>query len=117
MKKYIYHVVIYTLMFYLAAQFLPIAAATPLHYLGAGIILGFINLLLRPVLILLAIPINLLTLGVFTLIINTWMIQITSGLMPGFYVQGFGTALLTSLFISLGNLGYKKWMGREVKDW
>lgn len=107
MKKQVYYVLINTLAFLLAAQFLPIAAATPLHYLGAGIILGLVNLLIRPVLILLAIPLNLLTLGIFTLIINTWMIQLTSGLMPGFYVQGFGVALLTSILVSLGNLQYK----------
>lgn len=108
MKKQIYHVLINTLAFLIAAQFLPIVAATPLHYLGAGIILGFVNMLIRPVLILLAIPLNLLTLGIFTFVINALMIQLTSGLMPGFYVQGFGVALLTSLVVSLGNnLGHK----------
>ncbi|AHF06200.1 phage holin family protein [Desulfitobacterium metallireducens] len=103
MKKLVCRVFINTLAFLLAAQFLPIAAATPIHFLGAGIILGLVNLLFRPILILLAIPLNLLTLGVFTLIINTWMIQLTSGLLPGFYVQGFGAALLTSIIVSLGN--------------
>lgn len=108
MKKQIYRVLINTLAFLIAAQFLPIVAATPLHYLGAGIILGFVNMLIRPVLILLAIPLNLLTLGIFTFVINALMIQLTSGLMPGFYVQGFGVALLTSLVVSLGNnLGHK----------
>jgi putative membrane protein len=103
MKKQVYHVLTNTLAFLLAAQFLPITAATPLHYIGAGIILGFVNRLIRPVFILLAIPVNLLTLGVFTIILNTWMIQLTSGLMPGFTVQGFGAALLTSILVSLGN--------------
>lgn len=107
MKKQIIRVLINTLAFFLAAQFLPIAAATPLHFLGAGIILALINLFIRPLLILLAIPFNLLTLGVFTLIINTWMIQLTSGLMPGFFVQGFKAALFTAILISLGNWGYK----------
>lgn len=108
MKKQITRVLINTFAFFLAAQFLPIVAATPLHFLGAGIILALVNMLIRPLLILLAIPLNLLTLGLFTVIINTWMVQLTSGLMPGFYVPGFGAALFTSILVSLGNWGLKR---------
>ncbi|WP_425804064.1 phage holin family protein [Desulfitobacterium sp. Sab5] len=112
MKKQITRALINTLAFFLAAQFLPIIAATPLHFLGAGIILALINMVIRPLLILLAIPLNLVTLGLFTLVINAWMIQLTSGLMPGFYVPGFKAALFTAILISLGNWGYKKIIAR-----
>ncbi|AFM40160.1 putative membrane protein [Desulfosporosinus acidiphilus SJ4] len=108
MKRPIYRIIVNTLVFMVAAQFLPIHASSPLHYLGAGIILWIVNLLIRPVLIVLTIPLNLLTLGIFTFIINTWMILLTSGLVPGFYVHGFGTALLVSLMVSLANWGIKK---------
>lgn len=107
MKKRIYRVLINTLAFFVAARFLPIEAAAPLHFLGAGLVLSVVNLLIRPVLIILTIPLNLLTLGIFTLIVNTWMIMLTSGLMPGFYVPGFWVALATSVIVSLANWGLK----------
>ncbi|KUO70375.1 MAG: hypothetical protein APF81_19465 [Desulfosporosinus sp. BRH_c37] len=107
MKRQIYRVLVSTLALFIAAQFLPIMSATPLHFLWAGIVLGLVNLLIRPVLIILTIPLNLITLGVFTLVINTWMILLTSGLLPGFYVPGFGVAFLVSIIVSLANWGFK----------
>jgi putative membrane protein len=108
MKRQIYRVLASTLVFFIAAQFLPIMAATPLHFLWAGIVLGLVNLMIRPVLIILTIPLNLITLGFFTLIINTWMIMLTSWLLPGFYVPGFGVAFLISIMVSLANWGFKE---------
>ena len=108
MKRQIYRVLINALVFFLAAQFLPIKAATPLHFLGAGIVLSLVNLLIRPVLIILTIPLNLLTLGVFTLVINTWMIMLTSGFLPGFYIPGFRVALIVSFIVFLANWALKK---------
>ncbi len=108
MKRLIYRMIINTFAFFVAAQLLPIIATTPLHFLWAGIILSLVNLMLRPILIILTIPLNLLTLGIFTLVINTWMIMLTSGLLPGFYVPGFGVALLASVMVSLANWGFKE---------
>ena len=108
MKRQFSRVVVNTLAFFAAAQLLPIVAKTPLHFFLAGIILTLVNLMIRPVLIILTIPLNLLTLGVFTVIINTWMIMLTSGLLPGFNVPGFGVALLVSLMVSLANWGFKE---------
>ncbi|WP_088225951.1 phage holin family protein [Desulfosporosinus sp. FKB] len=108
MKRPIYRILVNTLVFLAAAQFLPIHASSPLHYLGAGLMLWIVNLLIRPVLIVLTIPLNLLTLGIFTLIINTWMIMLTSGLVPGFYVRGFGVAFTVSLMITIANWGIKR---------
>jgi putative membrane protein len=103
MNKQIYRILVNTLAFFVAAQFLPIEAATFLHFLWAGLILGLVNLFIRPLLIILSIPLNLLTLGIFTLIVNTWMIMLTSGLLPGFYVPGFKVALVTALIVFLTN--------------
>ncbi|MDP4159354.1 MAG: phage holin family protein [Bacillota bacterium] len=107
MKRQTYRIIINTLAFFIAAQFLPIQVATPLHFLGAGILLWIINRLIRPLLIILTIPLNLLTLGIFTFIINTWTIMIVSGLLPGFYVQGFWVAFIVSIIVSLANWGLK----------
>ncbi|KGK86309.1 membrane protein [Desulfosporosinus sp. HMP52] len=111
MKRKIYRVLVNALAFFIAAQFLPMVASTPLHFLWAGIVLGLVNLMIRPLLILLTIPLNLLTLGVFTLVINTWMIMLTSGLLPGFSVPGFGVAFLVSVIVSLAN-----WVFKEMRS-
>lgn len=107
MKRQIYRVLVNTITFFVAAQFFPIVAVTPLHFLLAGIVLSLVNLIIRPILIILTIPINLITLGVFTLVINTWMILLTSGMLPGFYVPGFGVAFLVSIMVTLANWGLK----------
>ena len=108
MKRQIYRILLNTLAFFIAAQFLPLVVATPLHFLWAGIVLSLVNMMIRPVLIILTIPLNLITLGIFTLVINTWMIMLTSGLLPGFYVPGFGVAFLVSIIVSLANWGFKE---------
>jgi putative membrane protein len=67
----------------------------------AAAILGILNALFRPVLILLTLPINILSLGLFTFIINALMLKMVSGIIPGFEVHGFWTAILGSLVISV----------------
>lgn len=108
MNRLIYRFLVNTLAFFIAAQFLPIQASTLVHYLLAGIILGLVNLVIRPLLIILTIPLNLITLGIFTLVVNTWMVMLTSGLLPGFYVPGFGNAFLVAIIVSLANWGFKE---------
>jgi putative membrane protein len=69
--------------------------------LVAAFVLGIVNGFLRPVLVLLTLPITLLTLGIFLLVINGLMLWITSGLVPGFQVNGFFGAVAGSVLISL----------------
>jgi len=66
----------------------------------AAAILGILNALFRPVLIILTLPINILTLGLFTFIINALMLKMASGVIPGFEVHGFLTAVFGALIIS-----------------
>ncbi len=75
----------------------------------AGVFLGLVNLLLRPILLLLTLPINVLTLGLFTLVVNTWMIMLTGFFTPGLSIHGFGTAFLTSLIVTVCN-----WVTRDA---
>ena len=65
----------------------------------AAATLGILNAFLRPLLILLTLPINILTLGLFTFLINALMLKIVSEIIPGFTVQGFWTAVLGALII------------------
>ena len=67
----------------------------------AAAMLGILNAILRPIALLLTLPINLLSLGLFTFIINALMLKIASGVIPGFGVYGFWTAIFGSLLISM----------------
>jgi putative membrane protein len=67
----------------------------------AAAALGILNALFRPILLVLTLPINILTLGVFTFIINALMLKMASGIIPGFEVNGFWTAVIGSLIISV----------------
>jgi len=66
-------------------------------------ILGILNTFLRPVLIILTLPINILSLGLFTFVINAILLRMASGVISGFEVLGFGSALVGSLVISIFN--------------
>jgi len=67
----------------------------------AGAMLGILNAFFRPIALLLTLPINILSLGLFTFIINALMLKMASGLIPGFEVYGFWTAITGSLLISV----------------
>ena len=66
----------------------------------AAAMLGILNALFRPIALLITLPINILTLGFFTFIINALMLKMASGVISGFEVQGFWSAILGSLLIS-----------------
>ncbi len=67
----------------------------------AAAILGVLNVFFRPILILLTLPISILTLGLFTFIINALLLMMVSGVISGFVVEGFWSALFGSLLISI----------------
>ena len=69
--------------------------------LGAAAMLGILNAFFRPVLLILTLPINILSLGLFTFIINALMLKMASGVIPGFDVRGFWPALFGALIITL----------------
>lgn len=65
----------------------------------AAALLGILNAVFRPILILLTLPINILTLGLFTFVINALLLMIVSAVIPGFTIHGFWTAVLGALII------------------
>ncbi len=71
--------------------------------LVAAIVLGIINAFLKPILLILTLPINLLTLGLFTFVVNALVIILTANLVPGFKVDGFWWALFFSIVLSIIN--------------
>ena len=68
-----------------------------------AIVLGLVNALLRPLLLLLTLPLNILTLGLFTFVIIGGLVQLTAALVPGFHVASFWWALGFALVLSLIN--------------
>ena len=86
----------------LAAALIPgihLEGATPA--LLAGVVLGLINALVRPVLIVLTFPLTLLTLGLFLLVLNGVCLAATAWLVPGFDVDGLLPAVLGALLVSM----------------
>jgi len=71
--------------------------------LFAALVLGILNALFRPILLLITLPINILTLGLFTFVINALLLKMVSGVVAGFYVHGFWSAVFGSLIISLAS--------------
>lgn len=67
----------------------------------AALVMGLVNLLVRPLLLLLTLPLNLLTLGLFSFIINAMMFGLVAWLVPGFEVTNFLSALLGALLLAL----------------
>ncbi len=72
--------------------------------LWAALLIGLLNSLVRPVLLVLTLPITLLTLGLFFFVVNALMFYFASALSSGFEVRGFGAALVGSLLYSLAGL-------------
>lgn len=77
-----------------------------------GVLLGICNILLKPVLILLTLPINILTLGIFTLVINGLIVLLVSFVVPGFHVNSLLSAVLFSLLLSFIS-SFFNWIQKE----
>ena len=69
--------------------------------LVAAAVLGIINAILRPIFIVLTLPINILTLGLFTFLLNGFMLYLTSALVRGFDVHGFWAPVFGALILSI----------------
>lgn len=66
-----------------------------------ALVLGILNLLIKPLLIILTLPLNILTLGLFTFVINALLLLIASNLVRGFHVSSLFTAIIASIVISI----------------
>lgn len=71
--------------------------------LVTAVVLGIINIFIKPLITIFTLPITIITLGLFMLVINALMILLASAIVPGFSVAGLGWAILFSLLLSLIN--------------
>lgn len=77
----------------------------------AAFVIGLFNTVLRPVLVVLTLPVTIVTLGLFLFVINALMFWAASGVLSGFHVTGFGAALLGSLLYSVLGLVIESALG------
>jgi len=102
MLKLLLHWILSALLLLLIASILP-----GLHVASFGVamvailVMSLLNMLIRPILLLLTLPINLLTLGLFSFIINACLFGLAAWLVPGFEVHNFLTALIGSLLLAV----------------
>jgi putative membrane protein len=78
-----------------------VAIDTPETLILGGILLGVVNSIVRPIAILLTLPMTILTLGLFLLVINAGMVALVAWILPGMHVAGFVPAFWTAILVSL----------------
>lgn len=102
MKSFLPKLIINALSLGVAAYIVPgIYVDNLMTLFIAAFLLGLINAVLRPVFIILTLPITVLTLGIFLLIINGALLGLVALLLPGFRIAGLGSAILGWLIIAL----------------
>jgi putative membrane protein len=75
--------------------------AGPLSLFLAALVLGVVNAIVRPVMLVLTLPITVVTLGLFLLVLNGAMLGLAALIVPGFIIDGFWTALFGAIIVSL----------------
>jgi putative membrane protein len=102
MNGFLVRALISALGLWIASRLVPgIVFDSPMSLILAALLLGVVNAIVRPIAILLTLPLTLLTLGLFLLVINAAMVGLVAALLPGFHVHGFGSALLTAIILWL----------------
>ena len=107
--KLIFHWLIATLAILIAAYIVPGVTITLVGALIAAVVLGALNVLIRPILLILTLPITIVTLGLFSLVINALLVMLAAVLVPGFSVAGFWTAFLFALALAVVNWVFHLW--------
>ncbi len=122
MNKFIIRLLINGVALYLAVLVVPgisVANSSPVTYLWLALIFGILNALLKPILKFLTCPLILLTLGLFTLVINTVLFYLTGWLAGqfdlGFFVDGFGAAFLGAIVVSVVSMVFEVIFKDELK--
>lgn len=105
MRGFLLRSLITMLGLYLASELLGgVSVSGAGTFIIAALLLGFVNAIVRPVLFFLTLPLTILTLGLFIFVLNGVMFAIVAGLLPGFAVAGFGSAMLGAVIVSLTSI-------------
>jgi putative membrane protein len=102
--KFLVHILLGGLAVFVASRLLPGVTVDGFGTaLVVSVVLGLINATLRPLLLLLTLPLNIMTLGLFTFVIIGGLVLLAAAMVPGFHVAGFGWALAFALTLSVLN--------------
>lgn len=102
MSRFIVHWLVISLALGLTAWVVPgVEVSSPGVLLVAALVYGLVNALLKPVLVILTLPLTVMTLGVFYLVLNAILFALASVLVSGFVVTGFGSAFIGAIIMSL----------------
>ncbi|MEE2678189.1 MAG: phage holin family protein [Myxococcota bacterium] len=112
MLGFVVRLLIAALGLWLAAQLVPGVSFDGWGTLvGAALLLGLVNAVVRPIAILLTLPVTILTLGLFLWVVNAAMLGLVAALLSGFHLAGFGSALLAAAVVSLTAWVGSWWVG------
>lgn len=107
--KFIFKWLVSALAIGIAAYLVPGVGMTPVGALVGAVVLGALNLFIRPILYILTLPINVLTLGLFSIVINALLVMLTAHFVQGFAVAGFKTAFIFALVLAIINWVFSLW--------
>lgn len=116
MSGFVFRAVIAALGLWLATEWVSgirIDSATTLVL--AGLLLGVVNAVVRPIAIVLTFPITILTLGLFLLVVNAGMLGLVALLLPGFHIDGFWAAFLASLLVGITGFAGSLLIGNRAR--
>jgi putative membrane protein len=107
MIGFLFRAVIAALGLWLATRWVNgIYIDTPATLILAGVLLGVVNAVVRPIAVILTFPFTILTIGLFLLVVNAAMLGLVALVLPGFHMNGFWTAFLAALIVSItGGIG------------
>jgi len=92
-----------------------LAFATVGSLLLAALLIGLVNAIIRPILVLLTLPLTVVTLGLFILVINALMLMLVAAVVPGFTLGGFWTAFFAAIFIGIVSFITNRLIGQPAK--
>ena len=107
--RLILHWIIAAIAIGIASYLVPGVTVTLMGAVVLAVVLGALNIFIRPLLILLTLPINILTLGLFTIVINAFLVWLAALVVPGFMVASFWWALLFALALTIINWVFHIW--------
>lgn len=88
---------------------------SPATLILAGLLLGIVNSIVRPIAIVLTLPMTIVTLGLFLLVINAGMVALVAWILPGMHMAGFWTAFWTAVLVSLVSMVGSWFVGPKGK--
>lgn len=100
--KLILRILLNSLAVYITSKVVPgVAVADFTTALVFALIFGILNALIKPIILILTLPVNILTLGLFTLVINAFMVTLAASFVPGFHIDSFLDAVFFSIVLSI----------------